>query len=142
MMAEKGMKVSRILLLTILTAFFFYSQPVSANASRNEAINNQLKQELSEQQSLADSDPGNYDYAKYLHQVTYQRKATIVIKVNPGFNKMTKQDRNHIMKQAVALTEMIVKHNRPSKADSLTFKVIQNKQEIGIKKPQQRSFHW
>lgn len=59
----------------------------NANAKQQplRRINQQLTDNLEEHQEYADSDPGNYDYAKYIQRIYYLNRKTIIIQVKPGF---------------------------------------------------------
>lgn len=113
----------------------------NANAKQQplRSINQQLAEDLGDHQSYADSDPGNYDYAKYIQKIYYRDHKTIIIQVKPGFQKMTKNDKSSISNQAYALTRSIQSNSdkRP-----VTIEVKYNKKLIGIKQPTQKNYHW
>jgi hypothetical protein len=126
----------------LLILFFSLALNISnANAKQQplRSINQRLAEDLGDHQSYADSDPGNYDYAKYIQKIYYQDRKTIIIRVKPGFQKMTKNDKSSISNQAYALTRSIQPNNdkRP-----VTIEVKHNKKLIGIKKPTQTNYHW
>ncbi|MCR5525091.1 MAG: hypothetical protein K6F18_05470 [Lactobacillus sp.] len=113
----------------------------NANAKQRSLrrINQQLTDNLEEHQEYADSDPGNYDYAKYIQKIYYRDHKTIIIQVKAGFQKMTKNDKTSISNQAIALTRSVQSNNdkRP-----VTIKVKRNKKVIGLKKPNQKNYQW
>lgn len=78
-------------IILLILSFSLILNIGNANAKQQPLrnINHQLAEDLGDHQSYADSDPGNYDYAKYIQRIYYLDRKTIIIQVKPGFQKMT-----------------------------------------------------
>ena len=128
-------------IILLILSFSLILNISNANAKQQPLrnINHQLAEDLGDHQSYADSDPGNYDYAKYIQRIYYLDRKTIIIQVKPGFQKMTKSDKTSISNQAFALTRS-VQSNDCSHPE--TIKVKCNKKVIGLKKATQKNYQW
>lgn len=109
-------------LLTIIIfcgGVVFISSPSPYAQANNKyyKINHQLEQELAEHQSYANSDPGNYDYAKFIKSIKYVGNHKVIVYVNHGFAKMNKADKNSIMQQVNALIKMVLQSNNQKIVD-------------------------
>lgn len=132
-------KKAFIILLVLSFSLILNIGNVNAKQQPLRRINQQLTDNLEEHQEYADSDPGNYDYAKYIQRIYYLNRKTIIIQVKPGFQEMTKNDKTSISNQAAALTRSVqsTDYSRPE-----TIKVKCNKKVIGLKKPAQKNYQW
>lgn len=128
-------------IILLILSFSLILNIGNANAKQQPLrnINHQLVEDLGDHQSYADSDPGNYDYAKYIQRIYYLDRKTIIIQVKPGFQKMTKSDKTSISNQAFALTRS-VQSNDCSHPE--TIKVKCNKKVIGLKRATQKNYQW
>ena len=105
--------LSLLIIIIFCGRLTFISSPspsIQAN-NRYYKINHQLAQELSEHQSYANSDPGNYDYAKFIKSIKYVGNHKVIVYVNHGFAKMHNADKNSIMQQVNALIKMVLQSN-------------------------------
>lgn len=131
----------KLFIILLILSFSLILNIGNANAKQRSLrrINQQLTDNLKEHQEYADSDPGNYDYAKYIQKIYYRDRKTIIIQVKSGFQEMTKNDKTSISNQATALTRSVQSNNdkRP-----VTIKVKRNKKVIGLKKPTQKNYQW
>lgn len=100
------------LLRRILVVFISLSLLAVGNSAmastKYQQVNADLKQTLSQHQSYADTDPGNYDYAKFIQKIQYRGDGNMIVKVNPGFRRMSRHDKDQVMNQVQALAKMIV----------------------------------
>ena len=128
-----------VILLVLTFSLILTIGNANAKQCSLRRINQQFTDNLEEHQEYADSDPGNYDYAKYIQKIYYRDRKTIIIQVKSGFQKMTKNDKTSISNQATALTRSVQSNNdkRP-----VTIKVKRNKKVIGLKKPTQKNYQW
>lgn len=128
-------------IILLILSFSLILNIGNANAKQQSLrrVNQQLTDNLEEHQEYADSDPGNYDYAKYIQRIYYLNRKTIVIQVKPGFQEMTKNDKTSISNQAAALTRS-VQSNDCSRPE--TIKIKCSKKVIGLKKPTQKNYQW
>ena len=128
-------------IILLILSFSLILNIGNANAKQQPLrnINHQLSEDLGDHQSYDDSDPGNYDYAKYIQRIYYLDRKTIIIQVKPGFQKMTKSDKTSISNQAFALTRS-VQSNDCSHPE--TIKVKCNKKVIGLKRATQKNYQW
>lgn len=68
-------------IILLILSFSLILNIGNANAKQQPLrnINHQLAEDLGDHQSYADSDPGNYDYAKYIQRIYYLDRKTIII---------------------------------------------------------------
>lgn len=93
-----------VALVLLLIAF-----PLMSTA-RADAVstNRQLARELTDHRTYADSDPGNYGYAKYIQKITYRGRDRIRVSVSTDFRRLNAADRTAVMNQVQALAKMVL----------------------------------
>mgnify|MGYP001851890153 CR=1 FL=1 len=98
-----------LLYLTMLIVGAALVAPIHAAPRASRAVvNRQLAQELSDHRVYADSDPGNYGYAKYIHQVRVASHRGITVKVSRNFCQLVADDKTSVMNQVQALARMVL----------------------------------
>lgn len=111
--------LSLLAIIIFCSGLVFVSSPSPSAKANNKyyKISHQLDQELTEHQSYANSDPGNYDYAKFVKSIKYVGNHKVIVYVNHGFAKMNKTDKNSIMQQVNALIKMVIQSNNQKIVD-------------------------
>ena len=95
--------------LTVLSVSAVLLAPIHATPRVSRAVvNQQLAQELADHRAYADSDPGNYGYAKYIHQIRVTGHRGITVKVSRNFCQLVADDKTSVMNQVQALARMVL----------------------------------
>jgi hypothetical protein len=79
-----------------------------AQANGREAVESALQENLTQVRTYADSDPGNYGYAKYIRRIHYRGGNRCTIQVSPEFKGLSAADRTSVINQTQALAKMVL----------------------------------
>lgn len=86
--------------------------PVHATARVSSVTaNQQLARELADHRAYANSDPGNYGYAKYIHQIKVAGHQRITVVVSRDFCQLSAADKTSVVDQVQALARMVLVDN-------------------------------
>ena len=96
------------ILLTLLTSLGIVMGGNQVQATSSRAVDTALQQNVTQVQTYADSDPGNYGYAKYLRRINYDGGNRCTIWVYSEFKGLSSADRTSVINQAQALTKMVL----------------------------------
>ncbi len=76
-------------------------------ASRN-AVNQALQQNLTQVRTYANSDPGNYGYAKFIQHLYYCGGNRCLVQASPELRRLHPADRTNVVNQTQALAKMVL----------------------------------
>lgn len=126
--------------LLALVANVAFLSPVHAEMRASPTtVNQQLAQELADHRAYADGDPGNYGYAKFIHQVRVTGHRRIMVRVSRRFCCLSAGDKTSVMNQVQALARMVLVNNhwidKKNSARGLTVTVRCRGQVVGYSRP-------
>ena len=112
------------LVLVIVFSIYFYSHndkssktsnsanqtssSMQSEANKHKSINTELKKNLQQDQSFADSDSHDYGYAKQIESVQYTGKNNILVNVKASFKELQPQQKTDVMNQTQNLARMVL----------------------------------
>ncbi|KRN59222.1 hypothetical protein [Limosilactobacillus secaliphilus] len=114
------------LILVIVFSIYFYghnnknsktsnsanqtSSSMQSEANKHKDINAELKKNLQQDQSYADSNPNNYGYAKQIDRIQYTGNSDILVNVKASFKDLQPQQKTDVMNQTQNLARMVLLH--------------------------------
>lgn len=106
-----------IFIIVLLIGSCFIGE-TKARASYHK-VNQALQQNLIRVRTYADSDPGNYGYAKFIQHLYYCGGNRCQVQVSPEFRRLRVTDRSNIINQVQALVKMVIVNQGACSADQV-----------------------
>ncbi|WP_267201302.1 hypothetical protein [Limosilactobacillus kribbianus] len=96
------------ILLTVLISLGTVVTGNGVQAASRRAVATALQQNVVQVRTYADSDPGNYGYAKYLRRINYDGGNQCTIQVRSTFEGLSAAARTSVINQTQALAKMVL----------------------------------